>query len=74
MAECPKSVQDWEVGLTLPTAGRRRALTQAPPRRGGLTRGQETAEASELWLLHDRCRLVAVLGIGVIGKTILPPG
>ena len=129
-----RSVQDWEAGVTLPSAERLQALIRALAEAGGLTTGHETREARELWaaveretprmhtpfdearfgallgglsqappsqaaprvqdwgeapdtsdfvgraeelallqswVLEERCRLVAVLGMGGIGKTSL---
>src|SRR5438105_12681736 len=125
------AVQDWEAGLNYPTAERLQAVIQVLLEAGGLTAGQEAAEARELWaaaereaprmhtpfdeawfatllaaraappsveraqdwgeapetlgfvgradelallrrwVLDERCRLVAILGMGGIGKTSL---
>jgi WD40 repeat protein/transcriptional regulator with XRE-family HTH domain len=43
------SIQDWEAGLSHPTAERLQALIQALLNADGLTVGRETAEARELW-------------------------
>jgi WD40 repeat protein len=47
-------VQDWEAGLSLPTAERLQALTRALLESGGLTRGQEMSEARALWAAVER--------------------
>ena len=44
-----RSIQDWEAGVTLPTAERLKALIRALLGTGGLTTGRETSEARELW-------------------------
>jgi WD40 repeat protein/transcriptional regulator with XRE-family HTH domain len=44
-----RSVQDWEGGVTLPSAERLQALIRALLEVGGLTPGRETAEARALW-------------------------
>jgi transcriptional regulator with XRE-family HTH domain len=49
-----RSMQDWEAGLTLPTAERLRALIRALLGAGGLTRGREVSEARELWAAVER--------------------
>src|SRR5207253_7555634 len=49
-----RSVQDWEAGVTLPTAERLQALIRALLEVGGLTRGRELAEARELWAAVER--------------------
>jgi transcriptional regulator with XRE-family HTH domain len=43
-----RSVQDWEAGVTLPTAERLQGLTRALLNAGGLTPGRESSEAREL--------------------------
>ena len=45
----PRSVQDWEAGVTLPSAERLQPLIRALLESGGMTQGQETSEARELW-------------------------
>jgi transcriptional regulator with XRE-family HTH domain len=49
-----RSVQDWEAGLTLPTAERLQALIRALLEAGGLTRDRELSEARELWAAVER--------------------
>ena len=49
-----RSVQDWEVGVTVPTAERLQALIRALPEAGGLTSGRELFEARELWAAVER--------------------
>ena len=49
-----RSVQDWEAGLTLPTAERLQALIRALLETGGLTSGRELSEARELWAAVER--------------------
>ncbi len=49
-----RSVQDWEAGVTLPTAERLQALIRALLETGGLTRGREMAEARQLWAAVER--------------------
>jgi WD40 repeat protein/transcriptional regulator with XRE-family HTH domain len=49
-----RSVQDWEAGVTLPTAGHLQGLILALLEAGGLTTGQETSEARELWTAVER--------------------
>ena len=44
-----RSIQDWEAGVTLPTAERLKALIRTLRLAGGLTPGRETSEARELW-------------------------
>ncbi|MBV9354243.1 MAG: helix-turn-helix transcriptional regulator, partial [Chloroflexi bacterium] len=44
-----RTVQDWEVGVKFPTAGRLRALIVALLEQGGLTQGEEIVEAQALW-------------------------
>ena len=44
-----RSVQDWEAGVTLPSAERLQGLLAALLEAGSLTPGQETSEARELW-------------------------
>src|SRR5215471_11099910 len=44
-----RTVQDWEVGVKFPTAGRLQALIGALLDAGGLTEGQETQDARALW-------------------------
>ena len=48
------AVQDWESGLSYPTAERLRALIRAMLEAGGLTAGQEASEARELWAAAER--------------------
>ena len=47
-----RSVQDWEAGVTLPTAERLQALIRALLDAGGMSAGREAAEAHELWGSH----------------------
>lgn len=49
-----RSVQDWESGLTLPTAERLQALIRALLEAGGLTAGREALQARELWAAVER--------------------
>src|SRR5215471_10281030 len=49
-----RSVQDWEAGITLPTATRLEALIRALLEADGLTAGNETLEARELWTAVQR--------------------
>ncbi|MBV9354879.1 MAG: NACHT domain-containing protein, partial [Chloroflexi bacterium] len=49
-----RSVQDWEAGLTLPTAERLQTLIRALLETGGLTAGREISEAGELWAAVER--------------------
>src|SRR5207302_2078053 len=44
-----RSVQDWEAGVTLPSAERLRGLIRGLFEAGGFTLGHENAEARELW-------------------------
>src|SRR6266571_6792142 len=48
------AVQDWESGLSYPTAERLRAVIRAMLEAGGLTAGQEASEARELWVAAER--------------------
>jgi WD40 repeat protein len=54
-----RSVQDWEGGVSLPSSERLRAVLQALLGAGGLTTGQELAQARELWAAveHDAPRM-----------------
>src|SRR6185295_18696470 len=54
-----RSLQDWEAGVSLPTAERLQSLIRALLEAGGLTPRQERAEARELWAAaeHDAPRL-----------------
>jgi WD40 repeat protein/transcriptional regulator with XRE-family HTH domain len=54
-----RSVQDWEAGLSYPSAERLRALIRVLLEAGGLTVGREAAEARELWAaaLHEAPRM-----------------
>jgi WD40 repeat protein len=47
-------VQDWEAGVTLPTAERLQRLIRALLEGGGFTPGAERAEARELWTAVQR--------------------
>src|SRR4051812_1133691 len=49
-----RSVQDWESGTTLPSAGPLRALIRVLLDAGGLTHGREASEARELWTAAER--------------------
>src|SRR6266566_4503140 len=49
-----RSVQDWEAGVTPPTAERLQALLRALLEARGLTPGRETSEARELWAAVER--------------------
>jgi WD40 repeat protein/transcriptional regulator with XRE-family HTH domain len=49
-----RSVQDWEAGVTLPTAERLQSLIRALLETGGLTRGREMSEAREVWAAVER--------------------
>ena len=49
-----RSVQDWEAGVTLPTAQRLQALIQVFLDTGGLTERHEEHEARELWMAAER--------------------
>src|SRR3954451_7961334 len=49
-----RSVQDWEAGVSLPTAERLQALIRGLLESGGLTKGQETREARELWMAVEQ--------------------
>jgi transcriptional regulator with XRE-family HTH domain len=51
-----RSVQDWEAGVTLPTAARLQALTVAFIDAGAFTPGRETSEAREFWRAAERVR------------------
>jgi WD40 repeat protein len=44
-----RSLQDWEAGITLPTAERLQKLIRVFLETGGLSRGQELEEAHQLW-------------------------
>src|SRR5690349_513889 len=48
------AVQDWEAGLNFPTAERLQVLIQVLLEAGGLTLGQEAAEARSLWAAAER--------------------
>jgi transcriptional regulator with XRE-family HTH domain len=48
------AVQDWEAGLNYPTAERLQVLIQVLLEAGGLTLGQEAAEARALWAATER--------------------
>ncbi|MBV9329485.1 MAG: XRE family transcriptional regulator, partial [Chloroflexi bacterium] len=54
-----RSVQDWEAGVTLPSAERLRSLIRALLQAGGLTAGRESAEARALWtgVEHEASRM-----------------
>src|SRR5690242_3358284 len=49
-----RSVQDWEAGVTPPTAERRQALIRALVEAHGMTAGREMSEARELWAAVER--------------------
>jgi transcriptional regulator with XRE-family HTH domain len=49
-----RSVQDWESSVSYPTAGRLQALIRVLLEAGGLTAGEEAAEARELWAAAER--------------------
>ena len=49
-----RSVQDWEAGVTLPTAERLQTLIRALLEAGGLSSGHEMSEARELWAAVER--------------------
>src|SRR6185312_2282970 len=48
------SVQDWEAGVSYPTAERLQALIRVLLEAGGLTAGQEAFEARALWAAAER--------------------
>jgi WD40 repeat protein/transcriptional regulator with XRE-family HTH domain len=48
------AVQDWEAGLNFPTAERLQVLIQVLLEAGGLTLGQQAAEARALWAAAER--------------------
>ena len=49
-----RSIQDWEAGISLPSARRLQALIRALLDADGLTAGHETLEARELWTAAER--------------------
>ena len=49
-----RSLQDWEAGVTLPSADRLHALIRALLETRGLTPGREMLEARELWTAVER--------------------
>jgi transcriptional regulator with XRE-family HTH domain len=49
-----RSLQDWEAGVTLPTAERLQPLIGALLEAGGLAQGRETSDARELWAAVQR--------------------
>ena len=49
-----RAVQDWEAGIKFPKAERLAALIRALLEAGGLSTGQEAAEARELWAAVER--------------------
>jgi WD40 repeat protein/transcriptional regulator with XRE-family HTH domain len=49
-----RSLQDWEAGVTLPSAERLQGLIRALLEAGGLSAGLEMAEARELWTAVER--------------------
>jgi WD40 repeat protein len=49
-----RSVQDWEAGVTLPSAEHLQVLLRALLEGGGLTPGREMAEALDLWTAVER--------------------
>jgi len=49
-----RSVQDWETGVSLPTAERLQALLRALLDTGGLSAGSEMSEARALWASVER--------------------
>jgi WD40 repeat protein/transcriptional regulator with XRE-family HTH domain len=49
-----RSVQDWESGVTLPTADRLQLVVRALLNAGGFTRGSEVFEARQLWAAAQR--------------------
>jgi transcriptional regulator with XRE-family HTH domain len=49
-----RSIQDWEAGISLPTARRLQALIGALLEADGLTEGHETLEARGLWTAAER--------------------
>jgi WD40 repeat protein/transcriptional regulator with XRE-family HTH domain len=49
-----RSIQDWEAGVTLPTAERLQKLIQVFLDAGGLSRNSEAHEALELWTTAER--------------------
>jgi WD40 repeat protein/transcriptional regulator with XRE-family HTH domain len=48
------ALQDWEAGVSYPTADRLRALIRAVLDAGGMIAGRETSEARELWAAAER--------------------
>jgi len=49
-----RSLQDWEAGVTLPTATRLQKLVRALLEAGSFTTGLQTSEARELWTALER--------------------
>jgi transcriptional regulator with XRE-family HTH domain len=49
-----RSVQDWESGVTYPTAERLQALIRVLLEAGGLTAGEEEREARNIWTAAER--------------------
>src|SRR6516164_9098299 len=49
-----RSIQDWEAGVTLPTAERLQRLIQVFLEAGGLSPSHEVEEAHELWATAER--------------------
>lgn len=48
------AVQDWEAGVSYPTADRLQAVIQVLLEAGGMTVGREASEARELWAAAER--------------------
>ena len=49
-----RSLQDWEAGVTLPTAAHLQPLIRALVEAGGLAERRETSDARELWAAVQR--------------------
>src|SRR5262245_7523517 len=49
-----RSLQEWEGGVSFPTAERLRALVQALADSGGFTPGEDVSQARELWAAAER--------------------